>query len=398
MQNEKRNIFLLTLAQVLMVSSVIVMITFSSFVGQLLSPDPRFATVPIAIAVLGAACFAIPMSMLMKRYGRKKIFHFGACLGVISGIMACAAIYYMNFTLFCFAALLHGGYQSIGSFYRFAALEVSQNRFHERAVSYVLAGGLVAAFLGSSIALALNDIILPATYIGAFSAIIILGIIAQIPLSFLKFPSREIDSIQTVNHAKASVLDILKRPIFLCASLNAAGGYLLMSFVMTASPLAIKGCGFGIDNATYAIQWHSFAMFAPAFFTGHLIKRFGPIKIILAGLFFMMLTAAINLYAENLMNFYAGLIFVGIGWNFMFTAGTTWVATTYAPHEKALAQGMNDFIVFSMTALSSFCAGILYADYGWQHLNIIVFAIVAVLVISTLILVTYDRNSKKVGV
>ncbi len=371
------------------------MVTFSGFVGQILSSEIIYATLPIAIAVLGAAFCAIPMSMLMKRYGRKMIFRFGSLLGFMSGLIACIAIYEMNFPLFCFATFLHGGFQAVASFYRFAALEVSQGKMHEKAVSYVLTGGLVAAFLGSTIALALNDVVAPGTYMGAYVAVMIFTLGTQIPLSFLKFPPREKEVIVTKDVPKVKAMAILKRPIFLCASLNAAGGYLLMSFVMTASPLAIKGCGFGVDSAAHAIQWHSVAMFLPAFFTGHLIKKFGPIKIISVGLALMAMTASINLYAEELLNFYLGLIFVGVGWNFMFTAGTTWVASSYQPHEKALAQGMNDFIVYGMTALASFSAGIIFAEFGWARLNMIVFVIIAALILNMVILLNYNKRKMR---
>ena len=384
MENTNRNIFLLSMAQFILLASVITVITYSSLVAKIMTGSTSLATVPAATAFLATAAFAFPASMFMKRFGRKKGFYFGALLGGISGVLAVVSIYQESYVLLCFATFCHGSYQSFANYYRFTAMEVSPKSFHKQAVSYVILGGVLAGACAPTLAhLFESNYYEPVLYAGTYCLIIALSFVAFCLIYMIKLPAKNASNeIENSQHKKPKVMDILKRPAFICASLSATCAYLCMSFIMTATPLEIvEFCGFLREDAAGVIQWHSMSMFAPAIITGTLIARFGSIKIILTGVFIMLISTLIAKSGIELSNFYAALILIGIGWNFMFTAGTTLLEHAYEDHEKAYVQGLNDLVVFGLAGLATLTSGLALEFLGWNTMNNIVIGFLALLVI-----------------
>lgn len=361
----------------------------------MLTGSTALATIPAAFAIIGAALTALPASFFMKKFGRKKGFHLGALSALISGCIAVWAISIGNFWLFCGALFFHGIYQAFAAFYRFAAMEVSVPSGHKQAVSLVLFGGLFAALISPSVARGFEaNFAIPIQFAGTYVLIIALSLLSQLVIARLKFPEVEVEKEENIEENKSTtMLDVLKRPVFLCACLNASGAYFLMSYIMMASPVEmVEYCGFAVSDAAGVIQWHSVAMFGPAFFTGSLIARFGSVRILLCGMVSFALAAVIAIQGLELINFYAALMFIGFGWNFMFTAGTTLLEKAYSPSEKALVQGMNDFIVYSFTAAASLTSGLMLQSVGWENMNRFVFTVLLILLAITTSYMVYDKR------
>lgn len=400
MNTSLRNIILLVIGQVLALTSVITLVTYAALVSRMLTGSTSMATIPAALAMIAAALTAYKASMFMKRFGRKRGFQFGALFALLSGIFTFSGIYIENFYVFCFGVMVHGIFQSFAAYYRFAAMEVSAPRFKKQAISYVLSGGLFAALISPTAAKFFEThFFLPIPYAGTFILVILLSLLTQLTLLFLHFPP-EIDHIehdengQEIPATQVSWLDILRRPGFLCASLNAAGAYLMMSYVMTSSPIQIvEYCGFQITDAASVIQWHTAAMFLPAFFTGSLVARFGAVRIIMIGFVCFMISAAFAIQGLELINFYGSLVLLGLGWNFLFTAGTALLESAYKPHEKSQVQGLNDFVVYSLAATSTLTSGFMLETIGWKSMNAMVFGIVGLLLFITLWYVKVNRKT-----
>jgi len=394
--NSRRNILLLFASQTIALSSTITMLTYSALVGKMLTGSVAMATIPGACAVIGAALTAYPASMLMKRYGRKRGFQLGALFALLSGILTFYGIFSANFYIFTAGVLIHGVFQSFAAFYRFAAMEVTPADYHKQAVSYVLAGGLFAALIAPSAAQLFEaNFYLPIPYAGTYTLVIALSFLTQFILLFLKFPDHRPPAGQPREEGtKPPLWRVLRRPAFICASLNAAGGYLMMSYVMTSSPIEIvEYCGFQVSDAASVIQWHSAAMFLPAFFTGTLIARYGSVKIILAGMICFATSASFAIQGLELINFYGSLILLGFGWNFMFTAGTTLLERAYSPADKAHVQGINDFVVYGLTAMATLTSGFMLENFGWENMNKMVFGLLGLLLLVTLWYVVTERKT-----
>ena len=393
----KRNIVLLCICQAFILASSMTLITYAVLVGQMLAPSPLLSTLPMATGIVGASLMAVPASYFMKYFGRKLGFQFGALCATVSGGLAIYALYIQNFSLFCFATLLHGIYQAFAAYYRFAAMEVSPPDFQKQGISLVLAGGILAALVTPTITSVYNDAFDPFTFAGPFALVITLSILAHLPIGLLSIPhkrGRENDhnEEQEGPAPKARLLDIIRRPAFICAVLNGGGAYFLMSFIMAATPIAVVYCGFENADAATVIQVHVLFMFVPAFFTGSLIARFGNIPIILVGMLFFAIAAAIAIYDVELTNFYLSLGLLGVAWNFMFTSSTSLLAEAYNENEKALTQGINDTFVYGMTATASLTSGMVFATLGWANMNLINYSILGFLFLVTLWYIRQTRN------
>lgn len=372
----EKNVALLSVGQCLYMTSSMVMFTFAGLVGQLLSADQSLATLPISLVMAGTAAMTVPASLFMRRYGRRTGFIAGATAGVLSGIMGAVAIYYQDFRIFCLTGLLQGIYQAFAQYYRFAAIEVSAPALQPRAISFVLAGGIGAALIAPTLAHWSNDYFAPVTFIGAYILVAILGVIALIPLSFLHVPKPQ--EMITDDSAARPLSVIMRQPVFICAVVNGAAGYALMSLVMTAAPLAVVACGFAPGDAAHVIQWHVLAMFVPALFSGRIIQHFGPLPVLFAGVFLYACSAIVALSGQTMPYFTISMMLLGLAWNFMFTAATTLLAKAYLPSERAKVQGVNEFLLFLTTALASLAAGAIQYKFGWMTLNTAVFAIMAI--------------------
>ena len=382
MENVNRNIFLLSMAQFITLASVVTVITYSSLVAKMMTGNTALATIPSATAFIATAAFAFPASILMKKFGRKNIFFLGALCGGLAGALAVISIYQNNYYLLCFATFCHGIYQAIANYYRFTAMEVSPKDFHKQAVSYVILGGVLAGLCAPIMARTAESIYFePIQYAGTYCLIIVLSLVAHFLIFMIKLPPRKIEA-NVKPKANPPLFEVLKRPAFICASLSAACAYLSMSFIMTATPLqVVEVCGYQISDAAGVIQWHSMSMFAPAVITGTLIARYSSVKVILSGMILMLMATVFAKSGIELFNFYAALIAIGIGWNFMFTAGTTLLEHAYNEEEKAYVQGLNDFVVFGLAAIATLASGYMLENVGWNTMNSIVIGIMMILLV-----------------
>jgi len=363
-QKTRIGIMLLAGAQAMLNSTTSLLISSASLVALLmLGDDKSLATVPVTAVVTGTALATIPASLIMKRVGRKPGFILGILLGITGAFLAGYSIYMANFISFTLGVMLIGTASAFGNYYRFAAIDVAGPENRSKAVSYVMAGGLVAGFVGPQIARLTQDAFPPYTFLGPYLAIIGLGVIALILVSFIKLPKIE---QATFTEKARPLFEIISQPLSFLAILSAVIGYAGMSFMMTATPLAMIGCGLTPANSFNVISWHVVAMFGPSFFTGSLIARYGDFKIIFMGAVFGMLSVGVALSGQEIANFWIGLVLLGLAWNFMFIGGTTLLTTTYRPAETAKVQGFNDFLVFGTVAVASLSAGILQQKFGWD--------------------------------
>lgn len=369
--------------QAMMNSTTSIMVSSASLVGlMLLGSDKSLATIPVTAVVTGTALATIPAALFMKHAGRKAGFIFGALLGMVGAAIAAYSIYIASFWGFAIGSMLVGTYTAFGNYYRFAAVDVAGPENKSKAISYVMAGGLVAGFLGPQIASHTKDFFLPYVYLGPYLAIILLGVVVLVLLSFVRIPKMAVASF---DEKPRPLREIIKQPTFVLASLSAMIGFAGMSFIMTATPLAMIGCGLLPSDSFNVISWHVVAMFGPSFFTGSLITRYGDYKIILAGSILGMACVAVALSGLAVSNFWIALVLLGVSWNFMFIGGTTLLTTTYKPVEATKVQGFNDFLVFGTVATASLSAGILQQKLGWDIVNISIlpfFALVAILALT----------------
>lgn len=374
----KRNAILLSVCQAMNSSAAPICIALGGVVGSyLLGPDKSLATAPVTGFNIGVAVMALPAAMIMRKIGRRNGFMAGAVVGILAMLLAVQAIMQQSFWLFVAALMLAGSSNSFVQQYRFAAADRGTKEFKAKAISYVLIGGVAAAVIGPQLILRTKDFLEPVPFAGAFLWGIGLFAISLVVMQFLApgHPPKSAEELS--DKPQRSLLEIMSQPKFIVAVLCATSSYALMSYVMTAAPLAMIACGFDINDATWGIQWHVMAMFVPSFFTGHLIARFGKERIIAIGLVILVACGLVGLNGITLSHFYLGLILLGIGWNFGFIGSTALVTETYEPHEKNKAQGANDFILFGSVAIASLLSGYSLNHMGWEFLNWIIFPIVA---------------------
>lgn len=342
------------------------MISSGALVGLLIAQDKSLATLPVTATVTGTALATIPAAMIMRRIGRKFGFILGASVGVVGAAIASYALTQGDFWLFSAGVFLVGMFAAFGQQYRFAAVDVATKEFRNKAVSYVMAGGLIAGFIGPQIASFTKDLYPEFVFLGPYLALIVLCGLSIILLSFAKIPQM---SEFELNEAQRPLMEIAKQPRFITAALSAMIGYGVMSYIMTATPLAMVGCGLTETDSFNVISFHVVAMFGPSFFTGSLINRLGELRIILIGSLLGLAAVAVGLMGLDFANFWVALILLGVSWNFMFIGGTTLLTSTYRPSEKAKVQGFNDFLVFALVATASLTSGQVQIRYGWEWIN-----------------------------
>jgi MFS family permease len=368
MKNEKRNVFLLAGAQALFQTVSVLMVTASGIVGLELAPDPRLATLPVAMTLLAATATMIPASLLMQRYGRKAGFLLGATLGSAAGLTAALAVQNHDFWLFVAASMLAGAYSGFAGYYRFAAAEIASSAFRSRAISWVVAGGVVAAVAGTNIVRFTQN--LHATpFFASYLALTLLGIAALFVISRLSLPPLVVDP---VSGPARPLWTIIRQPVYITALICSTVGFSVMVMVMTATPLAMLSCGFSVGDSATVIQWHVLGMFVPSFFTGALIRRFGLLPIMGMGVALLGGHVAVALSGIAFLQFLSGLILLGVGWNFLFVGGTTLLIDTYRPAERAKAQAAHDFLMMAVVSIASFSAGGLLNAWGWNSVNVTV--------------------------
>lgn len=385
----RRQIVLLASCQALLYVNNVTLIVVNGLAGLALAPTPLLATLPITTYIIGSACMTLPASLAMGRWGRRAGFMAGAAMGLAGALLGGIAVLIGSFALLCGGTFLVGFYTAFASYLRFAAAEVADHydpSLRERAISWVLAGGIAGGIVGPELSkLTLN--LLPATFAGTYLALVAVAVIAIVVASQIRIALPQ----PAVGSTTRPLAQIARQPAFIVAVLVAALSYGVMNLLMTATPLAMQVCGFGYPEAADVIKWHVIAMFAPGFFTGALMRRFGTSKVMLAGCGLMLVSIAIAHAGLGYWHFWGALVAVGLGWNFMFVGATALLTTTYRPTERAKVQGVNDLAVFLVMITSSAASGALLSARGWTDLNL--YALPAVLIaLGALIFVSMRSN------
>lgn len=389
----QRTIVILAVAQAVIGSAVPICFALGALAGHyLLGADKSLATVPITGFSIGVALGALPAAALVRLLGQRNGFQIGSLVTAIGGFVSTFALFRGDFWLFTAGLTIVGFGASFVQQFRFAAADNAPPQLKARAISLVLAGGVVNAVLGPQIVIFTKEMFAPVMFAGSFAAIIGLAAGGAIILSFLRTNSSSAQHAGTDGPGR-STLKIVTQPRYMAALLCAVGSYSLMSFVMTGAPLAMVGCGFSTDEATLGISWHVMAMFAPSFITGRLIQRFGAPAIVVTGFALLVGCALVALSGIQLWQFWAALILLGVGWNFGFIGATALVAETYLPSEKGRAQGFHDFVLFGSVAFASLMSGRVYNAHGWEALNWVVFPVTAIC-LAALAMLAFSRNSK----
>ena len=374
----RRNLTVLILAQSLGAASGPIVISLGGLVGQDLATDPALATLPVSIYNLGLALGTVPAAWIMRQYGRRSGYLLGAMIGVLSGLVAAGAISFGAFIFFCLGTFLAGLYASYVQSYRFAAADGREGADRGRAISWVMVGGLIAAIIGPQLVIATRDAVPGVPFAGSFLSQAALALIAFFVLTRLRGRQPAVTAQTSSDDGGRTVLQLLASPKYMLGVAAGVVSYGLMSFVMTAAPLAMVGCGHSIDHAAWGIQWHVLAMFAPSLVTGKLIARFGKEKVTAAGLIIIGISGAVALTGLDLRHFFISLILLGIGWNFGFIGATAMVAAAHTEAERGRAQGLNDFAVFGTVAALSFFSGALMQASGWHLINLMMFPFIAI--------------------
>jgi MFS family permease len=393
MENDARarsNVVRLAAAQALSGANSAVIFATGSIVGATLAPDISLATVPLSMFVVGLATGTLPTGAISRAYGRRVAFIIGTGCGVLTGLLAAFAILRGSFVLFCCATFLGGLYGAVSQSYRFAAADGASAAYRPKAVSWVMAGGVFAGVLGPQLVQWTMDIWSPYLFAFSFVAQAVVAVVAMAVLSGVDAPKPAAADL----HGGRPLFEIARQPRFIAAVICGVVSYPMMNLVMTSAPLAMKMCGLSVSDSNFGIQWHIVAMYAPSFFTGTLIARFGAPKIVAFGLLLEATAATIGLSGITAMHFWATLIVLGVGWNFSFVGASALVLETHRPQERNKVQAFNDFLVFGVMALGSFSSGQLLANYGWSAVNLVVFPPV-LLGLAVVTLVSFARRRRK---
>ena len=369
----RRNVAVLVAAQAILGSQITMIFVIGGLAGQQLAPNPCLATMPISMIVFGSMTTAPWLSSVMQSYGRRTGFFVGAIGGLIGSLVAAYALTQGDFWLLLLGSYMTGIYMSAQGFYRFAATDTASDDFKPKAISYVMAGGLLSALIGPQLVkVTAEATVVP--FLGTYVAAIAINVLGMALFFLLDIPKPE-KPAATAPQGR-SRRELMRDPVILVAVICAMVSYALMNLVMTSTPLAVVGCGFTTGNASDVVSAHVLAMFAPSFFTGHLIARFGAERIVATGLAILALAGGVALSGVELFQFFGALVLLGIGWNFGFIGATTMLARAHAPEERGRMQGMNDAIVFGCVTLASLASGGLMncagadAEAGWSAVNI----------------------------
>jgi MFS family permease len=392
----RRNVKVLVAAQAILGAQMPMIFLVGGLAGQSLATNICFATLPISMIVLGSMLSATPVSAIMQRYGRRAGFFLGAAGGAVGALIAAYGLLVSSFAIFLAGSFLTGIYMSAQGFYRFAAADTASEEYRAKAISYVMAGGLVSAIIGPQLASATSLSLTAIPFVGTYVAVAVLNIVGSLLFFFIDIPKPPIPDVDAPRGR--SRLELLRTPRIAVAVICAMVSYALMNLVMTSTPLAVVGCGIAGDTAVppfladmflgsetsamfkviagFVVTAHVLAMFAPSFFTGHLINRFGVERIIGAGLAILGLAGVVALMGVELGNFFIALILLGLGWNFGFIGATSMLAGAHAPQERGRMQGLNDLLVFGGVTAASLASGGLMncsggtAQAGWSAVNL----------------------------
>jgi MFS family permease len=360
-----RHLWLLAICQGLFLTNNVTFIAINGLVGFSLAPLGWMATLPVMGYVVGGAFSTGLVAKSQHRFGRKAAFQMGLVVACLSALLCAYAAWSQNFWLLCAATVIAGYYNANANLYRFAAAELAAAGYKEKAVSMVMAGGLIGAVAGPNLA-AQTRTLTDVPFMGAYLALAGVALLSMAVLAFITFPPAP---AKKHNDEGRPLREIMRQPTFIVAAACGALGFGVMNLLMAATPLAMQQCSLPFSDVALVLEWHVIGMFAPGFFTGHLIKRFGVLPIMGVGVLLNAACIVIALSGVDLHQFLIALFLLGVGWNFLFTGSTTLSLQTYTPAEKDRAQGALNFFVFATTALSSFASGVLVTTQGWQLLN-----------------------------
>ena len=368
MDKAKKNVALLSACQGLLLTNNSVLVTVNALAGYALAPNKALATLPVTAYFVGSALTTLPVPLLMKKIGRRGGFTVGGICGILGSMLCAWGIFSASFWLLCSGTLVLGVYFAAGQYYRFAAADAVPLDFKSKAISLVLAGGIVGGFIGPETSKLTKDLVAGHVYGGAYLSLTGFALLAITLLHWIDIPLLSAEERKTVGRPFAA---IARQPAFLVAVLSGMVGYGVMNLLMTATPLAMVACRHPFSDAAFVIQWHIVAMFAPSFVTGTLIQRFGLMTVMIAGVVLNISCVAVALAGVDVMNFWLAMVLLGMGWNFMYVGATALLTECHAPTERATVQGVNDAAIFLTMVVSSMSSGALFTYQGWQTMNIV---------------------------
>ncbi|WP_114418388.1 MFS transporter [Marinospirillum perlucidum] len=380
----------LALGQALLITGNILLVSVTALIGQQLAPAAALVTLPVALQFLGLMGVTLPAALLMRWLGRKKGFLLGNLIGVGGALLAYTALANENFYLFCLSTFLLGMAIGVGQQYRFAAVEACSSRQSAQAISLVMGGGVLAAFLGPNLAVWSQGFFPDNAFLGGFA--VLAGLYLFTLVLILSLPLHQPTQAELARGGRG-YLELLKQPRLIAAITSGSIGYGVMVLVMTATPLAMQAQAFAFQNTASIIQWHVLGMFLPSFFTGRLITRLGAPLVIQLGCSLLLLCVVVTQLGQAYSHYWFALVALGVGWNFTFIGATSLLTSTYAANEKARVQGMNDFLVFGFSALGSLLAGQLQQALGWELLNMMMLPPILL----AMLLVAFNLRKKRAG-
>jgi MFS family permease len=376
-----RSVLLLAVCQALNGTAVGASFIVIALVGNTLADDKSLMTLPVALQFVAAMATTMPASLYMRRVGRRLGFVTGAAIACVGALVCAQAIFDRSFALFCLGATILGSFNAFAQYFRFAAADAASTEFRAKAISLVLAGGVVSAVTGPLLARLTNDLFAPVQYAGIYLSFAVLFLLIVVLMLFVRIPGLSPADRRQTGRA---LREIALQPVFLVAALAATAAYATMMLLMTVAPLAMAECNLTFADSAWMMQWHTLGMFAPSFVTGHLIKRFGVVDVMLWGALLLVATLAIDLAGVGLLNFYLGMAVLGVGWNFLFVGGTTLLTQTHTPAEAAKVQGFNDFLMWTSVTAAVLASGALQSGLGWTFVNVGVMPVVGLALAMTL--------------
>ncbi|MGE0717707.1 MAG: MFS transporter [Alphaproteobacteria bacterium] len=377
----KANVALLALCQALSMTATNIIMVVTGLIGLSLADDKAMATVPLGLQFTAMMLSTLPSAIVMKRLGRRAGFTAGSTMGVAGAAIAAWAVFHGSFWGFAAGSFVIGFANGVAQLYRFAAADAAPESFRSRAISLVMAGGVVSASFGPEFAKWSRDLLAPVAFAGCFVVVGCLHVAAMVCQRFLRIPA---PAAADRRDSGRPLGEIARQPTFIVAVLGGMVGYSVMSLVMTSTPIAMLACGLRFEDSAFVIQWHALGMYVPAFFTGHLIHRFGVTNVMIVGALLIVCCIAINLADVTLPYFWTALLLLGVGWNFVFVGATTLLTSTHTIAERAKVQSLNDFLVFGSVTAASFSSGALLQTAGWAAVNIGVAPLVAAALVAVL--------------
>jgi MFS family permease len=370
----RRSVLLLAVSQALHGTSIGASFIAIALVGNALADDKSLMTLPVALLFVAAMATTLPASFFMRRVGRRLGFITGAAIACAGALISAVAIFERSFLLFCLGAAVIGCFNAFAQYFRFAAADAAAPDFRAKAISLVLAGGVVSAVTGPMLGLVTKDLFAPVQYAGIYVSLAAIFLLMIALMLFIDIPGL---SPAERRESGRPLREIVRQPMFLVAALAATASYATMMLLMTVAPPAMVECNLSFADTAWMMQGHTLGMFAPSFFTGHLIKRFGVLNVMLSGALLFVATLAIDLSGVELLHFFVGMTLLGIGWNFLFVGGTTLLTQTHTPAEAAKVQGFNDFLIWTSVTAAVLASGALQTGLGWTFVNVGVMPVVA---------------------